>query len=304
MLSRSTSTGIAALAALALSACGPLTPAERAAEQGLRADNGLSPNGLSQNGLSQNGLSQNGLSQNGLSQNGLSTTAFSSWFDSNPDFGNAVMTYVVRCALPTGGVRTYTNKAGLTYTWYGLFDLAPVWASGKKTLPVIEQQKMTACLAAHVNKYGVHVPISVRGMAASSPIPVDATELADFSVREACFFGNLFANEGVYVGVDHTPWTFQYSSPRACAFDYRNTASTTDCAPIYQAGDCAALCTLDASGTFYTSCSYGGKTYAPITTRLRQDEVYRCGDGVCQFTESCGTGNSSFGSCNDCGLCP
>ena len=77
-----------------------------------------------------------------------------------------------------------------------LFDLAPVWAAGKKTLPVVEQQRMTACLAAHVNKYGVHVPVSIQGPAASSPIPVGPTELADFSVREACFFGNLFSEIG------------------------------------------------------------------------------------------------------------
>ena len=215
------------------------------------------------------------------------------------------MTYVVRCALANGDSRSYTSRTtGITYTWYGLFDLAPFWASGKKP-PVAEQQRMTGCLAAHVNKYGVHVPVSLQGTASSNKaIPVGPTELADFAVREACFFGNLFSGEGVFVGIDHAPWTTQYSSARACAFDYKNTLSTTDCSPIYQAGDCATLCTLDASGTFYTSCIYGGKTYAPITTRLRLEEVYRCGDGVCQFTESCGNGSSNFAACNDCGLCP
>ena len=41
----------ALVAALALAGCGPMAPAERAAEQGLSVQNGLTPNGLSQNGL-------------------------------------------------------------------------------------------------------------------------------------------------------------------------------------------------------------------------------------------------------------
>ena len=298
-------------ACLALAGCGPLaTPAERAAAQGLKADNGLSMNGLamnglSMNGLSMNGLSMNGLSMNGLSMNGLSTTTFSTWFNQSPAQADVVMSYIVRCAVANGQTRTYTNfSTGVTYTWYGLFGLAPTWAKGYRP-PVAEQQLVTACLAAHVNKYGVHVSISVQGNDSKGvAIPVAASELTDYSVKEACFFGNLFADEGVFAGVDHAPWKLQFSSPRACAFDYRNTPSTTDCAPLYEAGDCATLCTLDSSGNFYKSCSYNGKTYLPVTTRLLPSDVYKCGDGICQFTESCGTGTSSYASCNDCGPCP
>jgi len=294
---------------LALSACGPLTPAERAEEQGLRADNGLSPNGLSQNGLSQNGLSQNGLSQNGLSQNGLSqnglSSNFSTWFNQDPARSDVVMQYIVRCAVPSGQVRTWTNLAtGVVYTWYGTFGLAPGWAGGAAATSA-EQQLITACLAAHVNKYGVHVSISVQGKTSTGvAIPLESGELTTYSVKEACFFGNLFNNEGVFAGVDHSPWKTTFSSPRACAFDYKNVQSTTDCTPLYQAGDCATLCTLDSSKNFYTSCTYNGKTYKPITTRLLPTDVYKCGDGICQFTESCGTGTGSYASCSDCGPCP
>jgi hypothetical protein len=308
MLSRSRSTGFAALAALALAACGPLTPAERAEEQGLRADNGLSPNGLSQNGLSQNGLSQNGLSQNGLSQNGLSqnglSSNFSIWFNKDTTTSDVVMQYIVRCAVPSGQTRTWTNQAtGVTYTWPGALGLAPTWASGSAATTT-EKQLITACLAAHVNRYGIHVSISVQGKSANgTAIPLSPNELTTYSAKEACFFGNLFNNEGVFAGVDHAPWSMKLSSPRACAFDYKKEAGLTDCAPLYQAGDCATLCTLDSSGNYYTSCSYNGKTYKPITTRLRTQDVYQCGDGTCQFTESCGPGNASFDSCSDCGPC-
>jgi len=307
--SRPTTVASLAAAALALAGCGPaMTPAERAEEQGLKADNGLSMNGLamnglSMNGLSMNGLSMNGLSMNGLSMNGLSTTAFSTWFNQNPAVADVVMSYIVRCAVANGSSRTYTSK-GTTYTWNGLFGLAPTWSSGQRpTVP--EQQLITACLAAHVNRYGVHVPISVLGKnATGTAIPLAANELTDYNSKEGCFFGNVFADEGVFAAVDHSAWALNKSSARACAIDYKNVPSATDCAPLYQAGDCATLCTLDSAKTFYKSCSYNGKTYLPITTRMRPTEIYKCGDGVCQLSESCGTG-TLYNDCGlDCGPCP
>jgi hypothetical protein len=298
-------------ACLGLAGCGPLaSPEERAAAQGLSTQNGLSPNGLSQNGLSQNGLSQNGLSQNGLSQNGLSqnglSSAFSTWFNKDTTTSDVVMQYIVRCAVASGQTRTWTNLAtGVTYTWYGALNLAPTWASGSPA-PSSEQQLITACLAAHVNRYGVHVSISVQGKnSKGTAIPLSQNELTTYSVQEGCFFGNLFNSDGVFVAADHAAWSLKVSSPRACAFDYKNTAGTTDCTPLAQAGGtCATLCTLDSSGTFYKSCSYNGKSYLPITTRLLPTDVYQCGDGICQFTESCGTGTNAYNSCNDCGPCP
>jgi len=296
-------------ACLALAGCGPLaSPEERAAAQGLKTDNGLSPNGLSQNGLSQNGLSQNGLSQNGLSQNGLSqnglSSTFSTWFNKNTTTSDVVMQYVVRCAVPSGQTRTWTNQAtGVTYTWPGAFGLTPAWASGSAATTT-EQQLITACLAAHVNKYGVHISISVQGKSSTgTAIPLDPNELTTYSVKEGCFFGNLFNGEGIFVGQDHAAWNLKYSSARACALDYTYGPSP-DCAPLQVVGSCSSKCTLDSSGNFYTSCSYNSKTYKPITTRLRSQDIYSCGDGTCQFTELCGSG-SNWNNCNnDCGSCP
>ncbi len=295
----------AAGAALVLgAACGPLTPAERAAEQGLSGDNGLTPNGLSQNGLSQNGLSQNGLSQNGLSQNGLSQNGFATWFNTDRATGDMVMTYVVRCAVPAGQSRTWTNPStGVTYTWPGLLGLAPNWAGGSAAT-TWEQQVVTACLAAHVNKYGVTLPVSVQGRTATgSAVPLEPNELTTYSVREGCFFGNLFNGDGIFAGLDHAAWSSATSSARACAFDDLLSGTSLACPPIFQVGSCSTYCTLDGSGNYYTSCSYGGKSYKPITTRLRPAEMYTCGDGVCQFTEHCGWGSSASSCRSDCGKC-
>jgi hypothetical protein len=69
-------------------------------------------------------------------------------------------------------------------------------------------------------------------------------------------------------------------------------------------GSCESFCTLDATGTQYTSCTYNGVTYKPLTTRISPADIYTCGDHVCQFTEHCGTGTTADNCGVDCGACP
>jgi hypothetical protein len=289
-------------------ACGPMEPSSESSEasewtpqsQGLMSDNGLSANGLSANGLSANGLSANGLSANGLSANGLSGTAFTSWFGQNPDQHATMMRYLVRCAVPAGQVRTYTNpQTQVHYTWPGGLGLAPGWASGQPA-NLAEQQLVTACLAAHVNKYGVSVSISVLGQTATGQyIPYTHEELRRYSRREACFFGNLFNGEGVFFGVDGSRLHSDESSVRACAL----TSGPNACPPLIYAGRCDQLCQRVFPGGFYESCSANGVTYKPLTTRIAKRDIYKCGDGVCQFTESCGRGTRANSCERDCGRC-
>jgi len=267
---------------------------------GLQADNGMS-----QNGMSQNGMSQNGMSQNGMSQNGFGTTAFRSWFNSNPVLSNMVMQYLAKCAAAAGTTYSWTNPStGVTYSWSGQLGLAPGFSAG--TAPTVsEQQVLTACLAAHVNKYGLQVPIAIEGRTATgTQIPIGPGELTTYSVREACWFGNLFTGEGVFGGPDHASWDSKTSTARACVFDTKYKDSTSQCPPIYQTNYCSSVCTQDSTKTFYETCTRNGKVYKALATRIRPAEVYKCGDGVCQSTESCGSG-ANWDSCKtDCGLCP
>ncbi|MCP3165014.1 hypothetical protein [Myxococcus qinghaiensis] len=267
--------------------------------------NGLSTNGLSTNGLSTNGLSTNGLSTNGLSTNGLSTNGFTTWFTQDPVNADAVMSYVVTCAVQPGVARMFTNPVtGITHMWLGALGLAPGWASG---LPATEaeQQVVSACLAAHANKYGLHVPISVLGLTTSSsdaPIPYTSQELATYGEQEACYFGNLFDGTGVFAANDQAYLSADKSTPRTCGL-----ASGTEqaCPPITHVGMCATYCQgSTASSPYYTSCTYNGRPYRPITARIRPQEIYRCGDGTCQFTERCGTGTTALSCRADCGACP
>ncbi len=231
-------------------------------------------NGLSANGLSANGLSANGLSANGLSANGLSTSSFAAWFSNDPAMADMVMRYVVRCAVPQGQTRTYTDpNTRQSYTWYGVLGLAPGWASGA-TPTLAEQQVITACLMAHVNRYGLSIPISVLGRdAQGAVIPFTRNELDTYSVREACFFGNLFNQEGLFFGVDrHVSNEAQYLT-RACGGMEDGSGDTaTSCAPLTYVGSCSQSCMPDPRGPFYSLCTRNGVTYRSITTRMRQSD--------------------------------
>ncbi len=293
---------IAALLLAVAVGCGPVEGAPELQEPVSQAQELSSTNSETPNGLAFNGLAFNGLAFNGLAFNGLSSSEFSSWFQQNDTLAEMVMRYIVTCAVPFGETRTYTDTKGRTYVWQGSLGLAPDWANGQPAT-VTEQQLVSACLAAHVNKYGRSVIISIQGANAhGQPIPTTQEELQQFSQREGCFFGNLFTNEGVFVGNDGRLLDSNESSVRACALSQGNGRGNA-CPPIEYVGSCAASCTPDSTNTYFTQCTRGGITYVPLTTRIRPQEIYRCGDGICELTESCGIGLSTLHCTLDCGIC-
>jgi len=264
-----------------------------------------SPNGMASNGLSGNGLCQNGLAAAGLNLARMDTTDFATWFNQDVGLASTVMKYLYRCAAFPWQSTTWTNPStGHSYVWTGGLGLAPGWVNGAAATTA-EQQIITACLGALTNKYGMNVQIAIEGRSATgAQVHIGPGELMTYSVREGCYFGNAFAGQGFFVGFDHWPFDSRTSSARACALDTRFNAATTECPPIYQVGYCRDLCVLDATRTFYETCTLDGVTYRPLTTRIKPWDIYRCGDGVCQFTERCGDG-SDYDNCQpDCGPCP
>ncbi len=278
--------------------CGPVEAPALSSEEPGRTTHALEDdNGLTANGLAFNGLAFNGLAFNGLAFNGLSSSAFSSWFQQHPSESALFMKYLVRCAVPRGQIRTY--KAGsTTYVWPGDMGLAPGWSSGSPAT-LEEQQVVSACLGALVNKYGRSVQLSLQGTNAKGlRIPSTASEFSEFPLREGCFFGNLFNGEGLFVGNDQGLLSTSQSSLRACALTGSNA-----CPPLVHIGSCHSLCQHDATGTYFARCTRNGISYHPITTRIRPQDIYTCGDSVCQSTESCGTGGSASSCKTDCGSC-
>lgn len=150
-------------AAFALAACSALTAADRAAVERVLAE--------------EYGLTSSMLLTNGLSQNGISTAEFGSWFNQDAQLGDTVMQLLVRCAVPPGQSRSWTNPAtGAAYRWTGQLDLAPDWAGGSPATPR-EQKALIACLAAHVKKLGIacRAPAGggprIRGACLAQPPP-------------------------------------------------------------------------------------------------------------------------------------
>ncbi|WAS83866.1 MULTISPECIES: hypothetical protein [unclassified Corallococcus] len=284
--------------------CGPgarePTPAD---PPGTQEQAALSYNSLSYNGLSFNGLSFNGLSFNGLSFNGLSSLDFASWYGADPALADEVMRYIVRCAVPQGQTRTYTDpQTNTVHTWTGLLGLAPGWANGAPATEA-EQQIVSACLAAHSNPFGVSVPISVLGRnGLGAAIPASEGELATFARPESCFFGNLFQGQGLYAGSQNPPLDATQSTTRACAVVDGTGMPRMTCAPLVYVGSCSDVCTQ--TGAAFTSCTVGGVSFQPLTTRVRAADLAVCGDGVCQVTESCGASNTYDACAADCGACP
>src|SRR6185312_7589283 len=76
------------------------------------------------------------------------------------------------------------------------------------------------------------------------------------------------------------------------------------CPPIVFTGLCSTICTPDATGTYYTSCTWNKQTYQPLVTRFQAASMYSCGDGVCEISESCGNGTTATSCKADCGACP
>jgi hypothetical protein len=251
-----------------------------------------------------NGMPPNLLAINGLKPNSLTDDHFKKWFATDPKTANTLMKYLVKCSLPAGLGMDF-DYGGIHYVWPGLLGLAPHWAEGE-SIPEAEQQLVTACLAAHANRYGAHVAISLLGRDSNqTPLRTYADELSDFPVTEGCFFGNVFRKDGAFSANDRpTPVTADESSLRACALpDRTGSGASSMCAPIRYAGNCRDLCQPDPTNTYYVSCTVGGKSYLPVTTRIQRNVEYTCGDGICQVTESCGTG-SSWNACSlDCGPC-
>jgi hypothetical protein len=137
---------------------------------GVNTTNGL----MSINGFNaSNGL----MSINGLSSTvGLMTTAE----------GRKTVEYMVRCALPEGSTLTKQDQFGTSYTFQGSLGFAPGWATGKCDPKC--QEYVSACMMAHINTAGVHIPLWI----VAPPANIGWSLSPDYPNQEGTFFGNIF----------------------------------------------------------------------------------------------------------------
>jgi hypothetical protein len=194
--------GLSVSAALGLAGCHDRTADGAGIDaDDLLSENGLSMNGLSMNGLSMNGLSMNGLSMNGLSMNGLSMNGIGTvgGLSSTSGLmttagGRDIVKYLVRCALPMGQSFTKQDQSGTSYTFPGAIGIAPEAVTGTCDLDC--QEKVSACMLAHVNNSGAHIGIWLVGPDAA----IGWGSNSSYPYQEGAFFGNLFPSnwQGYY----------------------------------------------------------------------------------------------------------
>jgi hypothetical protein len=197
-----------------------------------------------------------------LGPNGL----FSTWFNANLSTGlsDMVMSYLVRCALPSTQSTSFKDSAGTVHSWTGNFGLAPEWFSGQPT--TADAEWVSACLMALTNSNGNHITVSLRGN--TSALATSAPERDTMVNFDGAFFGNLFnvSNQQKYAcygnGNINETVAYHYMG-RGCAYQ--------DSCNITQIGACSSYCTAAPTGSAYpwASCTYNGTTWThPINVQL------------------------------------
>ena len=157
---------------LALCAC---TDVELgSSEQGI----GMPLGGVATNGVATNGVATNGVATNALASEALATGALA--IDSNVknqhvslglEDPNAqiFMKYLVGCALrPDQEIRWSNHDSSINVTWRGALGLCPEWQASAPDAAC--RQRVSACILARNNAFGVSVMFSMRGMNPDGPI--------------------------------------------------------------------------------------------------------------------------------------
>jgi hypothetical protein len=267
---------IAALLTLAAAACAVEDEISVAGtSRAVASENRLSLNRLSLNRLSLNRLSLNRLSLNRLSLNRLSLNGLASDGLETTEEGRELLTYVARCALQAHDTLV-AEVDGVTYEFPGALGLSPMWES--RALIEQEAQQVSACLLAHVNAFGVSVPISLG----TPQLGRASGERELFAVYEAGFFGNLlddeplmFACTGTAADTAHAQSSFR--ALRVCSDPISGDDDASQCSdggdiPFYTVGDCADVCDVSVEGVGWRDCAAGGGVYAhPVSSWLIND---------------------------------
>jgi hypothetical protein len=269
--------------ALALVLTGCLTTGDEGASVAAGAselviENALTPNALTPNALTPNALTPNALTPNALTPNALTPNALASLNDTAiaGDLSRLLMKYVVGCAFGEDQVFSFswTDAAGIAHaeSYPGHLELAPNWASGP--LDAQGQQMVSACLAARINWYGVHVMLSIRSPTDPLRTKVKNAELDAYPNIEGAFWGNVFSTSPtLHACYDGTNTAYAHAHQRDCTAGHVDAQGvTTECGIIDVVGDCASACKgLHPTGKYYKSCQdpVSGKTAFVITTALQ-----------------------------------
>jgi len=175
-----------------------------------------------------------------------------------------ILPYLVSCSLaPQDTFDFIINNETHHYT--GFFGLA----STLYRLPMTREQEeiLSACLYAHVNKFGEHVLISVRNI---PYVPATLEEMLDHRVYEGAFFGNLFGNDLIAYTCtgDNEDYALEHSPSRSL----RVCTSNMTCY-FQSVGNCSDACSDYTPNYGYSQCKgLDGRNYVPMNVYLKSNE--------------------------------
>jgi hypothetical protein len=212
-----------------------------AAEERLLTPNSLTINALTANALTANALTANALTANALTANAL--TANSLVMNALSDAPTReFFSYVASCALPAGESIDLTIN-GVSYVFQGQIGVFPQWGMTGGKCEAGCQNWVSGCVLARVNYLGVRVPISIR--ATKAPLLALApSEGADYSHREAAYYGNVFSHPQTRYACLSPGET---SNPRVCG------PSLDDCV-MDVVGSCDLFCGAPHVSGAFTNC--------------------------------------------------
>jgi hypothetical protein len=210
------------------------------AQQAVLTKNALTKNALTKNALTKNALTKNALTKNALTKNALTMSALT-----DPD-ARELLRYVTSCALP-GDAHFDLEIAGQTYGFDGGLGLAPEWGEPGGSCDDECVSWVSACVISRLDYLGQPVDISLRGK--NPALSSTAAEREDFPLREATYYGDIFASpQKIFACLPPG----ETAIPRVCG------PSLAGCIVEVQGG-CEELCGDERNDGSYPKCREKGQ---------------------------------------------
>ena len=102
--------------------------------------------------------------------------------------GRKTVSYLVKCALASNDSLVKADQNGNNYTFAGGIGLCPAWKNGGVSADSQCMEGVSACMMAHVNTAGVHVPLWLDSNDTAIGWGIDRI---NYPMQEGTFFGDI-----------------------------------------------------------------------------------------------------------------
>jgi hypothetical protein len=102
--------------------------------------------------------------------------------------GRKTISYLVKCALAANDSLVKADQNGVNYTFAGGLGLCPSWKYNGVSSDATCMEGLSACMIAHVNTAGVHVPVWLDS---NDPAIGWGVDRVNYPMQEGTFFGDI-----------------------------------------------------------------------------------------------------------------